>query len=157
MLSACPLPCPGMGGKKPEGPDAPKKKSGGCPSMPGTDCTGCPCGPTDMLNPIGLMPKLTEWNKAHGSRDLYIGGEIPKPWNARNICFMSKCIPGLSFIPFKVHVRAPPGCPCCKICCDICCDCNCCPCPGCAFFPEQFRCCHCTCGKFPTFCHPVVV
>lgn len=138
-----------------------------CMNFGAGPCGAC-CGDDDTADPT--------WHPY----DMYIGGNAkdcgrtgqPRgPWNAPNICIGSRM---LYCIPCKVHIRRCCGmCDCCCNCNCDCCSCDCCSCDCCeccgkgggtstvgcqalGCLPEDYRCVHCTCGLFPTFCHPVI-
>jgi hypothetical protein len=169
----CCAPCAGMAGGCSGGAGGLCGGSSGIRSTgkEPSGCDFCPCGIFDCMNPLGLPAKLRSWQNE--LRDVYISGKYPElfvaasdrqdaPWNAKNICFCHQMTPCGGQIPCKVHVKQC-CCECCSCPCCDCCDCGggCgfstvgCQCP-CTCIPELYRCCHCTCGKFPTFCHPVV-
>merc|ERR1719392_193696 len=145
--SACP--CPGCGG-----PDVPDEKG---------MCGECPCGPTDLMNPFGLLAKYTAWkNKKVDIYTSHATWDETEPaypdWNAPNIC----CCFRWRHCKYKCHIQQGDGCCCCS-CCSCGCDCcSCCEittigcqCP-CTCIPESLRCCHCTWGYFPVCCAPIM-
>jgi len=109
-----------------------KEKDSGC------CCLGC-SDMTNLLDPIeakNTLNKFNQWSLNRRNRDVYKGGNAPKPWNAPNICLGSRLMAGCVAIPCKVHVK--PWCLYCSCCCPCdCCACDCCPC--------DCRCCACSC------------